>query len=84
MLDKAKHDHGDPERDRLVERWHDQLPIFEAPAQPKHLSDEDNLGDHQRFDQRDAVVQINDPGLGQNQAPIERERGRGAPRSPDP
>src|SRR5215472_939224 len=73
-LDDAEQKHQRAEEHRLEQYREDERSIFEPSAETKRPSDENHLGDNERLDYGDSVMDINDAELGKNQPAIVRER----------
>src|SRR5262249_17494455 len=74
MLENAEQEYEHAEQCRFEERGYSQRSNVEPPSKPKSLADQDDLGDDQRLDHGEPVVQISHPELREDQPAVDGER----------
>ena len=79
MFENGEQQHQEAKKDRLIDHGHDQWLLLKAPAEAKHFANKDDLGDDQRFDQRNSVVKIGHSGFSKHQSAIDGEGAQNDP-----
>jgi len=74
MLDDAEQKDERAEQHRLEQNRDDQCSILEPSAETERPANENDLGNDERFEEGDPVVDIDDAEFGKDQAAIGRER----------